>query len=206
MSEALASRLKQFCRVSLVAGSAILLWFYWLARTAKSRGDLPFSPEAGLWVLVLVIIWLSVTLVLSFYLMVFLGVDVLGLNRLFRVPTGKPFGGLQPDEQARLRLNYTRGSIGWANFNGLFKLLLTNRRLLVGANLTSWYLLEVPLPAILSAEVRRRFLFFNAIRLTTAGLQGTETWEIGLQKKGEFQRLAATLRTLGVPFTTPPGH
>jgi hypothetical protein len=206
VSEALASRLKQFCRLSLVAGSAILLWFYWLARTAKSRGDIPFSPEAGLWLLTLVTVVLAVAMLLSSYLMVFLGVDVLGLNHLLRMPAGKPFTGLQPDEQERLRLNCTRGSIGWANFNGLFKLLLTNRRLLVGANLTSWYLLEVPLPAILSAEVRRRFLFFNTIRLTTAGLQGTEAWEIGLQKKGEFERLAASLRALGVPFTTPPGR
>jgi hypothetical protein len=200
MSEALAHRLKHFCRVSLVAGTAALLWLYLLVRRAETHRDLPFELESGLWFLLLLAVWLGLATLLSFYLMVFMGVDVLGLNRLFGVPTGKPFGGLQPGEEERLRFEYTRGGIGWLNFNGVFKVRLTNQRLLAGANLTSWHLLEAPLEQIIAAEVRTRRWLPPALHLTQVGSQGTEGWALTLHKKEEFERLLRGLEDLGVPI------
>ena len=200
MSEALAHRLKHFCRISLVAGAAALLWLYRLVRSAETHRDLPFELESGLWLLVLLTAWLGVATLLSVYLTVFMGVDVLGLNRLIGVPAGKPFGGLEPGEEERLRFEYTRGGIGWSNFNGVFKVRLTNRRLLAGANLTSWHLLEAPLEQIITAEVHTRRWFPPALHLTQVGSQGTERWVLTLHKKEEFERLLQGLEDLGVPI------
>lgn len=201
MSEALAHRLKHLCRVSLVAGTAALLWSYWLVRDAQRPEDVPFELQTDLWLLVLLAAWLGAATLLSVYLVVFLGMDVLGLNGLFGIPTGKPFAGLQPDEEERLRLEYTRGGIGGLGFNGVFKLRLTNRRLLAGANLTSWYLLEIPLEQIIAAELRGRKRWFPAaLWLTRVGSAGAERWGLTLEKKEEFERLLQGLEELGVPI------
>jgi hypothetical protein len=200
MSEALAHRLKHFCRVSFVSGMAAMLWLYWLVRTAKGPDDLPFRPEGGQWLLVMLAAWLGVATFLTAYLSVFLGIDVLGLNRLFGMPTGKPFSGLQPGEEERLRFDFSRGGIGWANFNGLFKVRLTNRRLLAGANLTSWHLLEIPIDQIIAAELRSRRWLPPALRLMEVGSMGTEQWDLSLHKKEEFARLLEGLEELGVPI------
>jgi hypothetical protein len=206
LSEALAHRLKHFCRVSLVAGTAALLWLYLLVRRAETHRNLPFELESGLWLLVPLAAWLGVATLLSVYLTVFMGVDVLGLNRLFGVPTGKPVGGLRPGEEDRLRFEYTRGGIGWSNFNGVFKVRLTNWRLLAGANLTTWYLLEAPLEQIIAVEVRARRWFPPALHLTQVGSQGTERWALTLHKKEEFERLLQGLEELGVPIQGRAGH
>jgi len=200
MTEALAHRLKHLCRVSLVAGTAALLWFCWLVRSAQEPEHLPFKPEAGLWLLVLLTAWLGTATLLSVYLVVFLGMDVLGLNRLFGIPTGKPFSGMGPEEKECLRFDFTGGGIGGLGFNGVFKLRLTNRRLLAGASLTSWYLLEVPLEQIIAAELRGQKRWFPAaLRLTRVGSTGTEQWDLTLHKKEEFERLLQGLEELGVP-------
>lgn len=198
VSEALAHRLKTLCRLyfGLYFGGLLV----WLVRkgTFPAPEELPIS----LWVS------LSAMTLLTVYLSAFLGVDVLGVNRLFGIPAGKPFQGLSLDEEDLLRFDYTDGRIGWFVSGGLFKLRLTNQRLLVGANLTSWYLLEIPLHQITSAEAGiRRWLSIPlgpVLRLTRVGAHRTEQWDIGLRRQFEFEQLVKELRRWGVPVRGMP--
>lgn len=200
MSEAMAHRLARACRISFLVTLLAVGWVYWQMRAALRPDELPLLPAGMVQLLHLLVVWLGATVLLGLYLDLFLGLDVFGLNGLLGMPTGRPFGGLAPGEEERLRFDYSRGFIGWSNYNGLFKLCLTNRRLLAGVNLSSWYLLDLPLEEILTAEVRTRRLFPSSLRLTRMGLAGVERWELGLQAKSQFEQLLAELRRLGVPL------
>lgn len=198
VSESLAQRLKTYCRYSFLVGLLALGWAYWEMRQAAGPADLPTSPQNMLLLVIVLAAWLGSTLLLGLYLDLFLGLDVFGLNGLLGMPTGKPFRGLEPGEEDRLRFNFSQGMLGWASYGGIFKLRLTNQRLLVGANLTSWHLLEVPLREIITAEVRRGWLA-SVLRLTRVGPAGTEQWRLGLQSQSEFDQLVGALKELGVP-------
>lgn len=192
MSEALAHRLKTLCRLYFAGG----LFYLWYTR----HQDHPLQPAVFVLLLILFIGMAWLTAYLSFLL----GVDVLGLGRLFGVPPGKPFPGLYPGEEERLRFDYTRGRIGRASYNGIFKLLLTDQRLLAGANLTSWHLLEIPLREITTATVRTSRWFTSSLQLTQVGPRGTEQWTVGLSNSSEFAKLVEELKRLGVPVQAGP--
>jgi hypothetical protein len=198
--ESLARRLKIFCRLSYVVCGAGLAFLYRSTERASAPEELPLSPEASLVALFALAAWAGLAVLVGVYLSVFLGVDVVGLNALLGLPTGKPFDGLEPGEEERLRFDYISGSIGWSNYNGVFKLCLTNQRLLVGVNLTSWYLLQLPLGEITNASVEHRRWFPPQLHLERLGFAGTEQWRITVGKRFQFDQLIEELKRLGVPF------
>lgn len=185
MSEAAAERLKWLLRAYLVAGGVYVLAVGWRH----------LEREVGSWPIISVVlaIWLLV------YLEFFLGVAAIGFCRLFRIPQGRRFAGLAPGEEARLRLNFAYGSLNWASYNGVFKLLLTNQRLLVGANLTNWFLIEIPLVEMVRAiERKRRLLFPSTLEIVQSGGSGAFTWKIGVANENNFCELVRKLGELGV--------
>lgn len=185
MSEETADRLKWLLRACLVAAAFYLI-------TSGTRGLK--GPHA------LMFVWAcNVVILMTIYLEFFLGVSVTGLARLFGVPRGKPFTGIAPGEEPRFRLNFAYGSINWAGYKGVFKLLLTNRRLLAGANLTKWFLLEIPFEQIVRAVAKKRRLIFPAaLIIEQSGSDGTATCKIGVANDKKFRELLAQLGKLGV--------
>lgn len=205
MSEELAERLKTFCRLTLVLGTLALVYLYGLLRQARAPEDLPLKLDSLLPLLIVLVACVGLALLLSLYLTVFLGVDVLGMNRLFGMPRGRPFTGLRPDEEERLRIDFAVGGLNWANFNRIFKLRLTNQRLLVGANLTSWHLLELPLQEITAAEVRTHRWFGPKLHLERSGPAGLESWAVHLRNQSQFHQLVEELRAAGVAVQVKQG-
>lgn len=185
VSEETADRLKWFLRAYFVGAG-----LYLLARTPRS---LTRDEAAVLAIATIAVVWATI------YLNFFLGVDVTGLGRVLGVPRGKPSSGLAPGEELRFRLNFAAGSINLASFNGVFKLLLTNRRLLVGANLTNWFLLEIPLEQIIRAVARKRRLIFPpTLRIEQSGTSGVSTCKIALGNDKNFRELLKRLGEVGV--------
>lgn len=199
MSERLAEALKVSCRIGFLVGNVALIWLYLAIRDAKRPEDLPFDLTAALCLVAFVALTLGGSALLGTYLSFAMGVDVFGLNRLSGYPRGKPFDGLAPEEEERLRLRWTRGAFG-RGANAGFKLLLTNRRLLAGSSLTSWYLLDISLEHVRGVErMERRFgpktLRFHLLDATE------EHRDISLGHDHERERLEEELARLGISTT-----
>lgn len=191
MSEELAEQLKWLVR-AYVVGVVVYL------AQGHARG-LKNQPGVVFVVSLIVAAWLFA------YLSFFLGVDVAGLARIFGVPRGHRFTGFAPGEEVRLRLNFTYGAINRAGYNGVFKLVLTDRRLLAGANLTRWFLVEIPLREIVRATLEpRRWFLPAAVVIVQSGGTGVFTWKIGLASGNHFSELLAELGRLGVEVEGSP--
>ena len=156
-----AHRLKRAVRVAFVIGNVALIAIA-LQIWSASGGDFdrPWTDVRLLfYTLVGGVFLLSAALIVGLYLSIFLGVDVFGLSKVARLlrtglPEGKPFDGFAPGEAEVLRFDYCSGGLNRdVGFRGIFKLLLTNRRLLVGANLTTWFLVEFQLSELESVAV-----------------------------------------------------
>jgi hypothetical protein len=200
MTERLADRLKVACRAALVVGTLALVWLYLIVRRAEGAEDLPFTLGQAIALLLLVTLIIGAGLLLGTYLSLFLGVDVFGLNRLSRLPRGKPFEGLATGEEERLHLGWTRGGMGLGANMG-FKLLLTNRRLLAGSSLTSWYLLEIPLDKVRLVERLERRWGPTALRFHL--LEGASPhWDLTLVGETERAALEEELSRLGLYATS----
>lgn len=200
MTERLAHRLKTVCRIAFLVGNLALVWIYFTVREAESAEDLPFTPTQGLWLVLLVGLLIGPALLLGAYLSFALGIDVFGLNRLARIPEGKPFEGLGTGEEERLCLRWTRGGLGRGT-NAGFKLLLTSRRLLLGSSLTSWYLLEIPLETIRLLEKQERRFGPPGLRFHLLGTTDAH-WDLTLAVPKEQARLEEELARLGLPSTS----
>lgn len=196
MSERLANRLKIACRIMFVLGNLALVWLFFLIRDAERAEDLPFALSQVVWLVLLAALAIGVSLLLGTYMSFAMGVDVFGLNRFSHFPRGKPFDGLAPGEEKRLHLPWTRGAFG-RGANAGFKLLLTNRRLLAGSSLTSWYLLEIPLETIRLVEKKDRRWGSSALRFHVVGAADYHR-EISLGRESERVRLEEELSRLGI--------
>jgi hypothetical protein len=202
MSERLANRLKTACRIAFVIGNLILLWIFLAIRDAEGPEDLPFDSTRGILLLLFATLAIGASLLLGTYMSFIMGVDVFGLNRLSRFPRGKPFDGLGPGEEERLRLRWRRGSLGQGARAG-FKLLLTNRRLLAGSSLTSWYLMEIPLDSIRLIERKDPRWGPPVLRFHLLG-QAAEHRDLTLGKEDERVQLEEELSRMGVPVVNDP--
>lgn len=193
VSENLAQILKTVCRLYLVGLPVWVFWIVW--RKDFDHRLVPFLAGS-----------FAVIITLTVYVSFALGVDVVGVGRPLGYPQGKPFEGLRPDERDHLRCNFTAGSIDGLRHKGVFKLRLTNQRLLAGINLTGWHLVEIPLREIAGAETGTRGRVFptRTLRLTWRGPGGTEQREIGLSIRSDFARLIEELQRLGVPIKDSP--
>ncbi len=192
MSESIAHALKWLCRVSLLAITGALVWLYMQSRSET----LPFSTMDTLRLLLGIVACFGLSSLLSLYLMLLLGIDVLGLRRLTGAPTGKPFSGLEAGETERLRFDFTHGGIGRSRYRWVFKLLLTDKRLLVGVNLTSWFLLELPLARISGAQAGEGALHLELV-------EPAEAWTLTLGRAAELEALTEAL-TAGRRRRPPP--
>lgn len=202
MTRSTAYFLRHLCRATFLFGNAGLVWLFWVLGETPGSNKLPFTTlTEAVYTIVLFLSLIGFAVFLGLYLSLLLGVDVFGLNRLIRLPEGKPFFGLKPDEEERLRLDFTQGALGWHVYRGIFKLRLTNRRLLVGANLTSWYLLELLLTDITKAEVRSSVRQPWLLRLTLRSA-AARPWEIALSDSQARQQLLDRLQKLGVEVIT----
>jgi hypothetical protein len=201
MKRSTAYFLRNLCRAIFLFGSAGLVWLLWVMQQAQSKEDLPFaSLLEAVYIIILLMSLIGFAVFLGLFLSLLQGVDVFGLNRLSQLPEGKPFKGLEPEEEGRLWLDFTHGAIGRNVYRGIFKLLLTNRRLLVGANLTSWYLQEILLTDITAAEVRGSGRQPWVLRLTLR-TPDTRPWEIALSRPWAQEQLLKELHRLGVEVT-----
>ncbi len=200
MTKRLANRLKVLCQFVLVFGNLAIVGLYIVVREAERAEDLPFTLSQAVWLLMLVGLLIGCALVLGMYLSIALGVDVFLLNRVSRIPRGKPFDGLAPGEEERMHLRWTRGALG-RGVNAGFKLLLTNKRLLAGSSLTSWYLLEMPLSMIRLVEKLERRWGPPGLRFHMLGPRDLH-WDVTLAQQNERARLEDELSRLGIHSTS----
>ena len=201
MPRSTAYFLRHLCRTTFLFGNAGLIWLFWVLGETPGSSKFPFTTVTeAVYTIILFLSLIGFAVFLGLYLSFLLGVDVFGLNRLTRLPEGKPFFGLKPNEEDRLRLDLTQGALGWNVYRGIFKLRLTNRRLLVGVNLTSWYLLELLLTDITKAEVRSSVRQPWLLRLTLRSA-AARPGEIALSRPQAQEQLLNELRKLGVEVT-----
>lgn len=196
MTEYLADGAKHVCRLAFGFGNLLLIWVYLVVRNPSTSEELPFTPEQGLALLVLAVVAIGGSLLVGAYLSLAMGVDVFGLNRLTGYPRGKPFGGLAAGEEVRLRYRWIRGSLGRGASLG-FKLLLTDRRILAGSSLSSWYLLEIPLASVRLVTREKPRWGPEAVRFHLTGSEPA-SWVLTLGGASERARLIEELSHFGL--------